>query len=226
MRTIAKRRKLSNVFGFAPLFATHFVSNPEDDVTLGDVVVSDSTGVIEYDFVKETQEGRAIRSSPQKPSAKLIHVFDYLRSEEILNQRPWEELIAAGQAQLGGNYRRPESVTDILSDGNEIVAHLNNANRREGQSKIHAGGIATADTLQKNPAQRDYLRDHFNVRAIEMEGNGIQSAAWAQGKDIFVIRGICDYCDNHKNDLWQEYAALAAAAYARVLIESMPKEWF
>jgi hypothetical protein len=33
-----------------------------------------------------------------------------------------------------------------------------------------------------------------------------------------VIRGICDYADSHKNDSWQEYAALVAAAYAKELL--------
>lgn len=37
-----------------------------------------------------------------------------------------------------------------------------------------------------------------------------------------VVRGICDYCDSHKNDDWQQYAAIVAAAYTRALIESMP----
>jgi hypothetical protein len=33
-----------------------------------------------------------------------------------------------------------------------------------------------------------------------------------------VIRGICDYADSHKNDAWQKYAALSAAAYAKELL--------
>ena len=66
----------------------------------------------------------------------------------------------------------------------------------------------------------------FGVRAVEMEASGLQNAAWAQGRDAFVVRGICDYCDNHKNDTWQNYAALVAAAYARALVEAMPSEWF
>ena len=39
-----------------------------------------------------------------------------------------------------------------------------------------------------------------------------------------VVRGICDYCDTHKNDIWQEYAAAVAAAYTRGLLASMPAE--
>jgi nucleoside phosphorylase len=33
-----------------------------------------------------------------------------------------------------------------------------------------------------------------------------------------AIRGICDYSDTHKNDLWQGYAAATAAAYAKELL--------
>lgn len=33
-----------------------------------------------------------------------------------------------------------------------------------------------------------------------------------------VVRGICDYADTHKNVLWQGYAVMAAAAYARDLL--------
>ena len=37
-----------------------------------------------------------------------------------------------------------------------------------------------------------------------------------------VIRGICDYSDTHKNDLWQGYAAATAAAYAKELLKVIP----
>jgi nucleoside phosphorylase len=36
-----------------------------------------------------------------------------------------------------------------------------------------------------------------------------------------VIRGICDYCDSHKNKNWQQYAAATAAAYAKELLQSI-----
>jgi hypothetical protein len=37
-----------------------------------------------------------------------------------------------------------------------------------------------------------------------------------------VIRGISNYCDTHKNDTWQGFAAAVAAAYARQLFFHMP----
>jgi nucleoside phosphorylase len=55
-----------------------------------------------------------------------------------------------------------------------------------------------------------------------MEGSGVQSATWAGNADAMVIRGISDYCDAHKNDAWRYYAAAAAAAFTRALIEAIP----
>jgi nucleoside phosphorylase len=111
-------------------------------------------------------------------------------------------------------------------DGDVPVVHPTDVDRRTGWPKVIAGTIGTADTLQKNPAARDMLRDRFGVRAIEMEASGLQNAAWAQGADIYVVRGICDYCDAHKSNVWQNYAAGAAAAFTRSLIEAMPSDWF
>jgi nucleoside phosphorylase len=55
-----------------------------------------------------------------------------------------------------------------------------------------------------------------------MEGSGIADATWNLEKGSMVVRGTCDYCDTHKNDVWQEYAAAVAAGYTRALIESIP----
>ena len=54
-----------------------------------------------------------------------------------------------------------------------------------------------------------------------MEASGIADASWLAGKDSFVIRGICDYCNTEKNKIWQEYAAGVAAAFAIELIETL-----
>ncbi|MCP3460721.1 hypothetical protein [Bradyrhizobium sp. CCGUVB23] len=196
---------------------------PDDHVRLGDVVFSSSAGIIEYDFVKETQEGRQTRSSPQRPSAKLLQAAGHLTTRELMNERPWESILAHAQLRLGAKFARPPSSQDVLYENGKAVAH---PDVRDTLPKVHGGAIGTADTLLKNHTTRDQLRDQFNVRAVEMEASGLQNAAWAQGKDAFVVRGVCDYCDEQKNDVWQNYAALVAAAYARALIEEMPIDWF
>ncbi|KAF2224802.1 hypothetical protein BDZ85DRAFT_84589 [Elsinoe ampelina] len=81
---------------------------------------------------------------------------------------------------------------------------------------IHYGLIASGNTLIRSATRRDRLSGE-GVLCVEMEAAGLM--------DIFpciVIRGICDYCDTHKNKLWQGYAAMAAAGYARELLLEIP----
>ena len=84
------------------------------------------------------------------------------------------------------------------------------------------GGIASANNLLKNPNKRKMLKDKYGVLAVEMEASGVADATWTNTVGYLVVRGICDYCDTYKNDLWQEYAALVAAAYTCSIVESIP----
>jgi hypothetical protein len=69
---------------------------------------------------------------------------------------------------------------------------------------------------------RDALRDKWRIKAIEMEGAGVADAAWTLERDYFIVRGISDYADSNKNDLWQPYAQIVAAAYVRALLGTLP----
>lgn len=198
---------------------------PNEHVRLGDIVFSNEAGIIEYDFVKETRDGSTIRSYPQKASNRMLAVINSLQADEILGNRPWEagidEVIAASQ-----QFARPDDTTDVLHDADGRVIEHPAGTERQGRPKVIGGAIATADILQKNPKSRNDLRDRYRARAVEMEAGGMQNAAWARDKSVMVIRGICDYCDDKKNDVWQMYAAAVAAAYTRTLVLSLPQEWF
>jgi nucleoside phosphorylase len=198
---------------------------PAEHVRLGDIVVADHRGIVQYDNVKESATDVQYRSPPQKPAARMLQAASSLDTEAELGKRPWEDWIAHGLSNYEGA-ARPSDASDVLHSGTMVIAHPADPMRRKGQPRVHRGAIASADTLQKNPAKRDMLRDRWDMRAIEMEGSGFQNAAWMLGKDVMVVRGICDYCDAHKNDDWQPYASLVAAAYARAMIETLPDEWF
>jgi nucleoside phosphorylase len=200
-------------------------NKPDEHVRLGDIVFSSNAGVIEYDYVKETRDGRKIRSYPQRPSATLLHVANDLATRDLMGERPWVPIISAAIVKLGDKFARPAPSTDVLYENGAVVSHPND-DREAGFPRVHGGAIGTADTLLKNDVARDELRDQFSVRAVEMEASGLQNAAWSFGKDVFVVRGICDYCDEHKNDEWQNYAAIVAASYTRALVDAMPAEWF
>jgi len=204
-------------------------SKPDDHVRLGDIVVSNVKGIIQYDSVKRTLGGEErevieeIRSSPHHPSALLIEAVDLLESDKYLGQYPWESLLRDGLASL--KWTRPDEATDKLADSADrslFLEHPVDPNRRPGEPRVFLGPIASANTLLKDPVRRDALRDRFGVKAVEMEASGIVDATWTRGVGYFVVRGICDYCDGNKGDVWQKYAACAAAAYVRALLESMP----
>ena len=123
--------------------------------------------------------------------------------------------------------QRPPDDADRLyasDDPDQIVPHPDDPQREPGQPRLFIGPIASANKLLKNPRLRDELRDQFGVKAVEMEGSGVADATWTHEVGYLVVRGICDYCDSHKNDAWQGYAAVVAAAYTRGLLASMPAE--
>jgi nucleoside phosphorylase len=69
----------------------------------------------------------------------------------------------------------------------------------------------------KDSDTRDRLAEQYGILCFEMEAAGIMD-----GLPTLIIRGICDYCDSHKHKEWQGYAALTAAAYAKVLLSGLP----
>ncbi|KAH8802907.1 nucleoside phosphorylase domain-containing protein [Xylogone sp. PMI_703] len=80
---------------------------------------------------------------------------------------------------------------------------------------VHIGTIASADTVMKSGEHRDKLAEKESVIGFEMEGAGV----WDNMSSCIIIKGVCDYADSHKNKMWQEYAAAAAASGAKAFLE-------
>jgi serine/threonine protein kinase/nucleoside phosphorylase len=198
--------------------AVPFPQKPEDHVRLGDVVVSDKRGVVQYDMVKLKE----VRACPIPPSARLLQAVRLLQADELEGIRPWDRHIDAVLKHL--NQKRPPQAADKLhATGNPraLLEHPKDPKRLNRKPRVFLGPVASANEWLKDPSKRDSLREKFGVKAVEMEGSGIADATWNHDKGYLVIRGTCDYCDAHKNDNWQQYAAAVAAGYARALIESI-----
>jgi nucleoside phosphorylase len=198
-------------------------SKPEDHVRLGDIVISNNMGVIQYDLIKEEKNNIIYRPAPKPPSSRLLEAVKLIEADELLGKRPWLKYIDIITNTL--RISRPSCDTDILTSSTEqniIIPHPDDPKRIRDQPRVFIGSIAASNTLLKNPIKRDLLRDTFGVKAIEMESSGIADATWNHGIGYLVIRGICDYCDMNKNDSWQFYAAAVAAGYLRALIQSIP----
>ena len=68
----------------------------------------------------------------------------------------------------------------------------------------------------KSGEHRDKIAAKEKVIAFEMEGAGV----WDNFPCV-VLKGVCDYADNHKNKKWQRYSAATAAACMKAFL----KEW-
>ncbi|KAJ6164778.1 hypothetical protein N7470_003450 [Penicillium chermesinum] len=79
---------------------------------------------------------------------------------------------------------------------------------------VHHGTILSGNKVIKSELYRDEMSRKYKAIAMEMEAAGIMNAL-----PVAVIRGVSDFGDSKKNDLWQPYAAATAAAYAKELFK-------
>jgi nucleoside phosphorylase len=92
--------------------------------------------------------------------------------------------------------------------------------READDPAVHYGLIASGNAVMRSAQRRDELRDAWGVLCFEMEAAGLMDDF-----PCLVIRGICDYSDNHKHKVWQPYSAVTAAAYAKDLLRVIqPRE--
>lgn len=195
---------------------------PSEHVRLGDVVISNEKGVVQYDFYRETVSEKVADVPPRPPNAMLLEGVRLLETVERRGVSPWIKLIDKTLRHL--RVTRPSSKTDVLTNSTNSqlrIRHPKDNRRKKGRPRVFLGPIASANNLLKNPITRDQLRDKYGAKAVEMEGSGIADATWNHDASYLVVRGICDYCDSHKGDTWQDYAAVVAAAYTRALLESL-----
>lgn len=204
------------------------------DVRLGDIVVGipkdGHAGVLNYLF------GKTIQGESFKPTGLMSAAPIALRNAvnglaakyEMDGHEIHEDIsqILEKRKRLKKSYGRPDLTTDRLyksdvlrgtnaTKPSDLVARIDRA-ERDDDPTIHYGLIASADNLMKDAQIRDEFVKQNNVLCFEMEAAGL-----ANHFPCLVIRGICDYSDSHKNDAWQGYAAMAAAAYAKDVLKRL-----
>jgi nucleoside phosphorylase len=182
-------------------------------------------GVIQYDFGKQKEKDFDHRHPPRPPSARLMEAVQILEQEQFAGRRPWDQHLHAGLAAR--DITRPDESTDVaLNKSGQPAVHPVFPGSRP---RVFSGPIASANCVQGDHKKRDKLRDLFKIKAVEMEASGIAEATWEFEKaGYLIVRGICDYCDDRnkgaQTDRWKAYAAMAAAAYVRALLEAIPGE--
>ncbi|KAF3207863.1 hypothetical protein TWF679_008195 [Orbilia oligospora] len=97
--------------------------------------------------------------------------------------------------------------------------HGNHSQLQVREMRVHYGLIASGNSVIKSAEHRDMLNEKFGGKllCVEMEAAGLMNDF-----PCLVIRGICDYADSSKNDVWQEHAAAVAAAFAKEFLSVVP----
>jgi nucleoside phosphorylase len=185
-------------------------------VRLGDVVVSTPVdrypGVVQWDMGK-AEKGGGFRetSALNSPPSILLTALTTLETDHDIDVRVQEYLddLKAKFPRLAAKYTQSASLQDplVLSDDTE--------NRPEGETRAHYGLIASNNQVIKASKFRYVVSRRYNgnVLCFETEAAGLMNFP------CLVIRGICDYADDHKSKDWQEYAAAVAAAFAREILQ-------
>ncbi|KAJ5722628.1 hypothetical protein N7488_000663 [Penicillium malachiteum] len=215
------------------------VPGASNDIRLGDVIVAQPTGqysgVIQYDFGKAVQGGQLeLTGSLNKPPQFILtHISSQEATQMVRRDGKISEIlhdVLSQNSDMRDQFSPPDIRTDYLfpssyhhvdkSKSCEMCDQGKLVSRPERETRtprIHYGLIASGDQVIKDSETRDRLAQKHGIICFEMEAAGIVDEI-----PTLVIRGICDYCDSHKQKEWQKYAALTAAAYTKSLLYSLP----
>ncbi|KAL4945797.1 hypothetical protein BDV06DRAFT_229971 [Aspergillus oleicola] len=207
---------------------------PTEDIFLRDVVVGcphgNHGGVLQYDMGVQHPGRYQIRSHLNKPGTLLIQAAQNLQSKhgfaegnmhDYIRQAILDlEKIGRTEFQCPGpehdllfepEYYHRGTDTEKFCQGCDTAQLVKRA--RPDTPRVYYGLIGSADTVMQDGHLRDRMRQSDKVLCFEMEAAGLMDSF-----PCLVIRGISDYADTHKNKVWQPYAALTAAAYAKDLL--------
>ncbi|KAL2845227.1 hypothetical protein BJY01DRAFT_247813 [Aspergillus pseudoustus] len=197
--------------------------SPKQDIRLGDVVVSkphlEHGGVAQYDLGRATRTGFIETGCTKAPSEKLLLALSMMASRDnILNSRfavphPGPDSDLLYDASYPHN---PDHPSCDSCDKEQLVQWR--TPRPDARPRIFYGTIASGVSVINEPQTRETLITKHHAICCEMEAAGLINTEFP----CIVIKGIADYADSHKSDTWQDYAAEAAAQYARDFLCSIP----
>ncbi|KAJ4861377.1 hypothetical protein T069G_02331 [Trichoderma breve] len=214
------------------------VPSTAKDIRLGDVFVgdpaTDAGGVVEYDSDEISRGGKFVyRRFPNSLPRDLRNAMGTLKADRQLGHKLSEHLqgMLKNCKKMQAQYSRPSPETDVLfrfyedhlgaeGDCSACPKDLLQSRRaRDSVPIVHYGLIASGDEVMKHGETRDGLSREYGIECFE---KGAVDLIF--GFQCLVIRGISDYADSHRNDIWQPYAAAMAAEYAKELLHFLPPD--
>ncbi|KAI1871057.1 hypothetical protein JX265_006097 [Neoarthrinium moseri] len=205
------------------------VPSGEYDIRLGDVVISQPTGqhggVIQFDFGKTGLNGRISRTgSLNAPPPILLNALAKLRANDIRGKTTITQHLSKVSSNRKFACPGPQNDTLYAPASRHIPGPtccmccrgdvIKRLPRATPEPVLFFGNIASGNQVMKDGPTRDCISHSLGgVMCFEMEAAGLMN-----NFPCLVLRGICDYADEHKNKKWQAYAAATAAAYAKELL--------
>ena len=184
------------------------IPSSDNDIRLGDVVVSQPTGnsggVFQYDLGKAQQDGQWVRKDfLARPPELLLKALNGLQSEHELGQPQTSHYLEEAVQRLpqwGARYSHPKGKVDRLyhSSYTHSLAGQDCSNCADEQlihrplralagPQVHYGAIASGNTVIKDAVKRDSIsRMVDGCKCLEME-----AAELMNNFPCLVIRGIC-----------------------------------
>ncbi|KAJ5776456.1 uncharacterized protein N7511_001467 [Penicillium nucicola] len=214
------------------------VPDTKEDIRLGDVVVSKSLagwpGVIQYGMNGERTEDHFVRGRAlDQPTPLLLTAMGKAETAAVFDESKITQYISELVQKDPVTFARPGPEQDVLFEPNYDHATIESEQSgcshcdqkkirfrqpREVQDPIvHYGLIASSHHLTRHGATRDEIAQKHGILCFETEATGLRDTA-----QYLVIRGICDYADSHRSELWHAYAAAAATAYAKEVLSFIP----
>ncbi|KAG6003639.1 hypothetical protein E4U21_001842 [Claviceps maximensis] len=206
------------------------VPSKENDVRLGDVVVSTTTAIsddVDYENMAMSNDSgfRVPSLFPESQPSLFTTAISKLESWHRVHgnniQSHLSQMLRT-YPELSPRFTRPASFSDVLYEPVPSIRGWVQIERPERQPneviKVHHGRIATGNTVIETGYCRESISESLGgVLCFEKVAADLMCQM-----PCVVIRGICDYADAHANTEWQEYAAAVAAAYAKEFILAAP----
>ncbi|KAL6699522.1 hypothetical protein J3F84DRAFT_392951 [Trichoderma pleuroticola] len=197
-------------------------AGPRKDVRLGDVVIGSLInglgGVARFDEARVAGEHSVtVKTRRYNPPQVLQKAIRRLQLDHGFGRgQMWtdiDQVINLGVPALeDAGYPGHSAGEDCSSC--DVTQIENRGVRKTTRSVVHIGLIASGSpmvrfSIRRNPPQ-GYEKGVYCFDA--------QVAGLMDPLPFLLIKGICNYGDSHKYDIWGPYAAIAAAAYAKDLL--------
>ncbi|KAF3133224.1 hypothetical protein TWF569_010668 [Orbilia oligospora] len=205
----------------------------ENDIRLGDVVVG--ANIIQWDI---KLDGKIKMTSSSRAPAVLLTALSYQRAKaKLYGHGGILKHISDGltrHPQKTSMYSRPKPSTDVLyapdykhnadnytcerCDPTRIIPRLQRGSG--GASiEIHYGSIASSNRMVNNGVERNSICAKLgDILCLDIGLAGLMDVI-----PFLAIRGICNYSDSHRNDIWEPYASITAASVAKDILMIVPE---